>query len=168
MTGFIHKVAGIYPDEGAAQAAYEQLSKAGFEEAELACLTPGGRSIAGKLEPERRRVKGHFVRNLLIGAVVGVIIGVVIPAAAMAFGIAFAGDQPVRLLGWGVIYGATIGAVIGGLLGFKPQEGMLAGEIQDQIHRASYAVLIHTKKKDQMARAREILQASDPKEILSY
>lgn len=168
MLRYTHKVAGLYITSDTATLAYENILKAGFKPEQVRLIEPHDPHASAKIEPEGKEVGRFTIHGIEAGIAVGIVSGILLVIALQSIADALFASAPF----WGpaliVIYSTMLGAVAGGIAGLRPREYLLAGRILDRIKGRHYAVLVHTKDKQELSRAHDLIRSTAPESEYAY
>ncbi len=168
MLRYTHKVAGLYITSDTANLAYENILKAGFKPEQVRLIEPHDPHASAKIEPEGAEVGRFTVHGIEVGIAIGMFSGVLLVVALKNLAGALFASAPL----WGpaliIIYSTMLGAVAGGIAVLRPRENLLAGRILDRIKGRHYAVLVHTKNKQELSRAHDLIRSTAPESEYAY
>jgi hypothetical protein len=155
-----HKIAAVYHDGTAAEAAAMALDAANLDDVSVVQLAPGDSAVDLAIEPETRSTRDTLVKDTAAGAAAGTAAGAVAGgAAALATPALFLSAPvvgPLIVLG----YGAMIGSAAGAIRGLKMRENMLASLVKDALDAGYYCIIVHAANEDAEQRAREVIDAT--------
>jgi hypothetical protein len=158
-----YKVAAVYPDSAAAEAAVHDLNIANLGDVEVVRLEPGTNQVYLAIEPEREQTRDTLVNATVTGSVVGTAAGAVLTGAAALGAPALFVSAPVvgplMLLG----YGAMIGGTVGAIRGFKLHENMLSGQ-EGCTKEGYHVVIIHAASEEGQQRVQDVISTTMPED----
>lgn len=158
MEQYSHKVAAIYPDQSAAQAALEQLEAAGFSTSQVRLIGPHDPATDKKLEPEGDEIPKEFIKDTAIGTGLGGAVGAAGATAMAVTGVALYVAQPLLATLMTVATGAGIGTLAGALKGLRIKEDAYVAMVQDALRRGHWAVVALGRNTDEEARAHAVFK----------
>lgn len=157
-----YKVAAVYPDNAAAEAAILGLNIENLGDVEVVRLEPGTNQIDQAIEPEREQTRDTVVNDTVTGCVVGTAAGTVVTGAAALVAPALFVSAPVVgplvVLG----YGAMIGGTVGAIRGLKMYENMLSGLVKDALKEGYHVVVIHAASEEGQQRVQDVINTTMP------
>ena len=155
-----HKLAAIYPNAAAAEAAVKALEPEKTGDIKVMTLAPDASDISHAIEPETQATRDTLAGDTITGGATGTAVGALAAgAAAVAAPTLFVSAPivgPLVVLG----YGAMVGSAVGAIRGLKLQEGLLAGLVEDALKEGYYAVIIHAENDAADDRAKTIIDAT--------
>ena len=155
-----HKIAAVYQDNTAAEAAAMALDAADLGDVTIVRLAPGDSAVDLAIEPETRGTRGTLVKDTLAGAAVGTAAGAVAGgAAALATPALFLSAPvvgPLVVLG----YGAMIGSAAGAIRGLRMRENLLASLVKDALDAGYHCIIVHAANEEAEHRAQEVIDAT--------
>ena len=159
-----YKVAAVYPDSAAAEAAVHDLNIANLGDVEVVQLEPGTNQADKAIEPEGEQTRDTVVNDIVTGSAVGTAAGAVVTGAAAlgtpALFISAPVVGPLMLLG----YGAMIGGTVGAIRGLKLRENMLSGLVKDALKEGYHVVIIHAASEQEQQRVQDVINTTMPED----
>ena len=163
-----YKVAAVYPDSAAAEAAVHDLNIANLGDVEVVQLEPGTNQADQAIEPEGEQTRDTVVNDTVTGSAVGTAAGAVVTGAAAlgtpALFISAPVVGPLMLLG----YGAMIGGTVGAIRGLKLRENMLSGLVKDALKEGYHVVIIHAASEQEQQRVQDVINTTMPEDTAQY
>lgn len=162
MNKSMHRVVGVYDTYAEAQSAHAQLLAHGLSADQLKTLRPGlaGAGAGAEGQADSDDVLKELARDGAIGTAVGTLAGaagtVAIAAANLSLFVASPVLATLVMLGWG----ASLGGVVGAVVGAQTRTGDVSDLVKDALARGHVVLVAHTKSEAQTARAREIIGSS--------
>lgn len=152
-----HRIAAVYPDRAAAEAALNALSLAGLSGIRITQLAPGAGEVDLAIEPDVEETRNTVVENTLTGSAAGTATGAVVAGATAMLAPALFVSTPVvgPLIVLG--YGALIGSAAGAIRGLRVRETLLAGLVKDALKAGYHVVLVHAEDPDAHRRAQTVI-----------
>lgn len=176
------KLAGLYTNESGARTACATLLEAGLSAEHIELLCPGESSgvtrtenttalpgvDSGEEASARFRTEApalRLVRSLLLGAATGLALAAVVDAVLYIGGfegflLSLIGPLAVA------VYGTSVGAVMGAVIGLRPHELGLISHIEDALAHGHYVVVAHLATRREREDMRLRLKKTHPPEIL--
>lgn len=152
-----HKIAAIYPDAQAADAARTIVEAAGLGDIELVHLHADSPHIGRGIEPEQAATRNRFIQDIVVGTGIGTAVGAAgAGAIALALPSLFVSVPvvgPLMVAG----YGASLGMTAGAVKALKVKEGLLSGMVQDAIKAGFHVLIVHSADDATHARAEAIV-----------
>jgi hypothetical protein len=155
-----HKVAAIYPDTAAAEAAVIALGDDEADDIKVMKLAPDAGDIDSAIEPERQATRDAVAKDTVAGAATGTAAGAVTAGVAAALTPALFVSAP--LVGPLVVlgYGAMIGGTVGAIRGLKLRENMLSGLVKDALKAGYHVVIVHAASEDAQQRVQAVIDTT--------
>ena len=153
-----HKVAAVYPSAAAAEAARQELLRAGLVDIDIRQVGPATSDLDARIEPEQRQTRNRFIEDILTGTALGGVAGAAAAGAAAALVPTLFVAAPVLGPLMAVGYAATLGGGAGAVKAFKVKEGMLAGVVEDAAKNGLCSLVIHTPDAETNARVEQIVE----------
>ncbi len=152
-----HKVAAVYPDADAAEAATAALDGAAPGDVRIVRLAPGARDIDLAVEPEPDGTRDTVVGDVFAGSAAGTAAGAVVAGTATVVTPALFVSAPV--LGPLIVlgYGTMIGSLAGAIRGLKVRETLLAGIVKDALKAGCHVVIVHAASDEARQRAQAVI-----------
>jgi hypothetical protein len=159
-----YKVAAVYPDSAAADAAVHDLNIDNLGDVEVVRLEPGTNQVDLAIEPEREQTRDTVINDTVTGSAVGTAAGAVLTGAAAlgtpALFVSAPVVGPLMLLG----YGAMIGGTVGAIRGLKLHENMLSGLVKDALKEGYHVVIIHAASEEGQQRVQDVISTTMPED----
>jgi hypothetical protein len=147
---------GYFPTRAAADRAYEELDRAGFDRDDLSVIGPGAEGGKGLMDKDDH-VSG--AEGAAVGGIAGLLIGV---GAMLIPGIGpIVAVGPLTAALTGAVTGGVTGAVVGGIAGALIDAGVPEEEArwyEGRFRQGGYLVTVRTDD-DHYARARSVLES---------
>lgn len=158
QTAYSHKVAAVYADADAADAALKAFDLLRLGGIRVTHLAPGvSREVDLAIEPEVDATRDTLVRDTVAGGAAGTAGGAAVAGAAavLAPALFVTGSLigPLIVLGYGAIVGTTAGAI----RGLRMRESQLAGLIKDALKAGFHVVLVHAEDAEAQRRAQTVI-----------
>lgn len=153
-----HKIAGIFDDPDRMRACRDELERtiSGLEAIER--LEPGHPAPGWSLEPEPRGIWHTLVRAHLWLALAGAAVGLLVFALLWSLGIAFVVGNPWAALLLLLIFPATGGALLGGLVTMRPDHVPYITRVKAALDEGRLVLLVHATSREQLRSARHCLE----------
>lgn len=152
-----HKVAAVYQDVAAAQAAVNELNNADLDHAEIKQLGPDTKNTGLAIEPEPEASRDTLTKDTIIGGAVGTAAGAAVAGtAALVSSTLFVSAPvvgPLVVLG----YGSVIGGIAGAIRGLRLREGMFAGIVKDALKAGYHVIIVHAENEEALHRAQSVI-----------
>jgi len=151
----LHRIVGLYPTRRAADAARDELLNLGLAPQQVRLLQPkpGGAGAEGQADSDD--VLKDLLRDGAIGTAVGTVAAggasIALAAANITLFIANPVLGALYLLGWG----ASLGGLIGAVVGSERDKGDVATLIKDALAAGQYVVVVHARTEAQTTRAQQ-------------
>ena len=157
---YLHRVVGLYPTHAAAQIAREELLAHGVPPSQLRLIAPeltnAADAVAEAAAPDSDEVVAELLRDGAIGTAVGSAAGAGATIALAAANITLFVTNPVFgalfLLGWG----ASLGGLLGAVVGAERHQGDVASLIKDAMACSQFVLVVHAKTEEQTSQAQRI------------
>jgi hypothetical protein len=155
-----YKVAAVYPDAAAAEAAVQTLKTSDLSGIRIFLLDSATAEVDLAIEPEPLAARDTVVEETVTGGAAGTAVGAVVTgAAALAAPALFVSAPvvgPLIVLG----YGAMIGGTVGAIHGLKLRENVLADVVKDTIKGGYHVIIVHAASEDTERRVRDVIQST--------
>jgi hypothetical protein len=152
-----HRVVGIYPDRESAETAHAQMVNLGLAPRHISLLEGASAEIGTDGSSDSREVLEDLLRDGAIGTVVGTAAGAGVSFALAAVNLTLFIASPVLsalyLVGWG----ASLGGLVGAVVGAEATRGDVPRLIRDALKAGHVVLVIHTYTEDETARARDVI-----------
>lgn len=152
-----HKIAAVYPDIAAAEAALNAFNLVQLSGIRITHLAPGASGVDLAIEPEVEETRKTVVENTLAGGAAGTVTGAAVAGATSILAPALFVSTPVVgpliVLGYGAIIGSTAGAI----RGLRLRETLLADLVKDALKAGYQVVLVHAENEDAHRRAQVVI-----------
>ncbi len=168
METYTHKVAGIYITPTTAKNAYDCLTKAGFDPEQITFISPHDPYVSSKIEPEGDGIKEHILLDIAAGAGIGALLGVASTIVMKFMALGLFASQPYAGPLLVLMYSTMLGAVMGAVFSLRPGEYKLAARIRDLIRGQHYAIVVHTRSRDEKERAKRMIGDTTPESTFAY
>jgi hypothetical protein len=157
QASYPHKVAAVYPDSTAAEAALNAFNLARLSGLRVTHLTPGSRDVDLEIEPEVDETRNTVVEDTLTGGAAGTATGAAVAGATALLAPALFVSSPV--IGPLVVlgYGAMIGSAAGAIRGLRLRETLLAGLVKDVLKAGFHVVLVHAETPEAQQQAQTVI-----------
>lgn len=159
-----YKIAAVYPDNAAAEAAVHDLNITGLGDVEVVRLEPGTNQADLAIEPEREQTRNTVVNDTVTGSVVGTAAGALLTGAtalgAPALFVSAPVVGPLVMIGYGGMIGGTVGAI----RGLKLHENMLSGLVKDALKEGYHVVIIHAATEEGQQRVQDVINTTMPED----
>lgn len=155
-----YKVAAVYPNNAATEAAVHALNLTDLGDIEVARLEPGSSEIDVAIEPERAETRDTVVKDTVAGGIAGTAAGAGLTGAAALGAPALFVSAPVvgPLIVLG--YGAMIGGTVGAIRGLKLRENMLSGLVKDALKAGCHVIVVHAASEDAQRRVQDVVNTT--------
>ncbi len=152
-----NKIAAVYPDGPAAEAAAMALEAADLDNVSVLRLAPGDSLVDRTIEPETGAIRNTVIRDTISGGTAGTAAGAATAGAlavtAPALFVSAPVVAPLVILGYGALIGATAGAV----RGLRLRETVLAGVVRDALEAGYYVIVVHAANAEAQRRAQAVV-----------
>lgn len=152
-----NKIAAVYPDKAAAEAALNALNLARLSGIRITLLAPRAGEVDLAIEPEVEETRNTVVENTLTGGAAGTATGAAVAGATAMLAPALFVSTPVVgpliVLGYGALIGSTAGAI----RGLRVRETLLAGLVKDALKAGYHVVLVHAENPDAQRRTQTVI-----------
>jgi len=166
---YLHRVVGLYPTHTAAQTAREELLAHGIAPTQMRLIAPDSPGAGEDAEPDSDEVLNELLRDGAIGTAVGSAAGAGATIALAAANITLFITNPVfgalYLLGWG----ASLGGLVGAVVGAERHKGDVASLIRDAMACSQFVLVVHAMTETETSQAQRIFgkfMASDEGELV--
>lgn len=157
----LSKVAAIFPDrQSATHAAAMARRELGLQEAQVQLVVPGDRKLHRKLEPEEKGVMFTAIKSHITLGLAGLLAGAVLFWILYAMDIRAIQAQPVVAALVICGFALTFGLFAGGLVTIRPDRDVFNMRVIGAIGDDRYAVVVHTARHEDVARAVELLESA--------
>ena len=170
----VTKVAGLFEQKAQAEAAMQQLFRAGALQAgQVRLLGPedaqmSRQEIFGRsLEPENRGIARTMVQTHMVGGLAGAALGVAIYAWFFRTAHPTIVSTPVMSFLAIVGFSIVLGLMLGGLVTIRPDHVRLITSVRSALRHNQWAVVTHPTSAEQTERVRTLLQGGNALEVLS-
>jgi hypothetical protein len=159
MENYPHKVSGSFDTKVEAEIALHQLRiQPELGDVVLDLIGPQGSNPDKRLQPETMRVRKTLVREHVIWGSVGLVLGLAAGLLLIATGFPLFTTSPIYTASLSAIGGLVFGLLFGGMLALRPDQGFWAAEVQDELQKNRWTVLVHTQHGNQAEKASAILK----------
>jgi len=152
-----HKIAAVYPDKTAAEAALNAFNLVRLGGIRITLLAPGAGEVDLAIEPEIEETRNTVVEDTLAGGAAGTATGAAVAGATAMLAPALFVSAPVVgpliILGYGAIIGSTAGAI----RGLRVRETLLAGLFRDALDAGYRVILVHAQTEEARLRAQVVI-----------
>ena len=159
-----NKIAAVYPDGAAAEAAAMALEAARLNNTAVLRLAPGDSFVDRRIEPETGAIRDTVIRDTISGGAAGTAAGAATAGALAATTPALFVSAPVVaplvILGYGALIGATAGAV----RGLRLRETVLAGVVRDALDAGYYVIVVYAANAEAQRRAQAVVNDTVPEQ----
>lgn len=149
MEDYLHRVVALYPTRTLAEAARDDVQAHGLPPKQLRILTPGAAGAGPDAESDSDDVLKDLLRDGAIGTAVGTLAGAGVTVALAAANITLFVASPVLgalyLLGWG----ASLGGLVGTVVGAERDKGDVSGLIKDALAGGQFVLVVHALTEEQ-------------------
>ena len=161
MDTYLHRILGFYATRAEAAAIVDRLQREGLGAGQWRILEPGqGAGSEGRADSD------DVLRAMLVDGSIGTGLGALAGAAGtVALGVASVSlfiASPVlaalTMLGWG----ASLGGVVGALVGAQGSKGEVADLVKDALANGHVVLVVHARSEAQTALVQETIGQSMP------
>lgn len=157
MKTYLHRVVGLYPTRGMADAAHRGMVDCGIPLQQIQILAPGA-DLSGAIgRSDSDDVLKDLLRDGAIGAAVGISTGAVAAMVMAAADVSLFSANPVfsafYLLGWGASFGALTGAIIGS----ERSKGDVSHLIKEALESGQFVMVAYTLTESQTSQAQQVI-----------
>lgn len=160
MDTYLHRIVGLYPTREEAEAARDDLLRHGLAEGQLRLLAPGAVGAGVDDRSDSDDVLKDLLRDGAIGTAVGTAAGAGASIALAAANITLFIASPVVgtlvMLGWG----ASLGGLVGAVVGAERDKGDVPGLIVDALKAGQFVLVVHADTEIETAAAQARIGAS--------
>ena len=153
---YLHRVVGLYPTQAAAHTARDELLAHGLPAAQLRLIAPESAGPGADATADSDDVLKDLLRDGAIGTAVGGAAGAGATIALAAANITLFITNPVfgalYLLGWG----ASLGGLLGAVVGAERHQGDVASLIKDAMACSQFVLVVHAKTEHETSLAQRI------------
>ncbi len=156
-----HRIVGIYDSRASARSAGAQIVDLGLAPNQIRLLETATNAVGTDYDGESDKVLDDLLHDGAIGTAVGTAAGAGVSIALAAANITLFIASPILsalyLLGWG----ASLGGVVGAVVGAEGKKGDLPTLIKDALKAGQVVLVIHAHTDDEAARARHVVSHLD-------
>lgn len=168
MAGHNTAAFGIYPSSAAAEQAVDRILQAGFSQNDVSVLMPDQQSSKEFAHEKNTKAPEGTTTGVTAGGAIGSTLGLLAGIGALAIpGVGpFIAAGPIM----GALAGLGVGGAVGGLIGALVGMGIPeyeAKRYEGRIKDGGVLVSIHCESSDEVARAKDVLQATGAQDISS-
>ena len=160
MPDIPHRVLGIYASATDAQAMRLDLLAQGLPSAAIELLLPGPQGVRQEARTDSEGVRNDVLRDGAIGTAVGTAVGAAGTAVLAVAGVSLFVAAPVvgalAMLGWG----ASLGGLVGAMVGAESSRGKISDLIQDALAGGHVVLAVQAANPAQARRAEQLIGAS--------
>ncbi len=160
MTSYLHRVVGLYATRVPAESARDDLLAHGLALDQFRLLAPGSGEAGQDAASDSDDVLKDLLRDGAIGTAVGTAVGagatIALAAAQITLFIASPVLGALYLLGWG----ASLGGLVGSLVGAERSKGDVPSLIKDALAAGQFVLVVHATTEAQTLQAQRILGTS--------
>lgn len=167
------KVAGVFSQQAAAEAALEQLrNSAGLQRTQVRLLRPEDaegpyRELFGRTpEAHPTGIERILVHTHILGALTGAALGLALYMWLSRASNAMVSGSPLVTFVAIVGFGITFGLLVAGLLAWRPDHVMLISRLRTALLNKRWVILVQPANRSERARAKQVLLDSNA-EVLS-
>ena len=162
-----YKVAAVYPDAAAAEAASQVLKDADLHDVRVFMLDTGAHAFNLAIEPQSLITRRNGVGKTDFGATIAATAGTDVtrgagPASPALF-VSAPVVGPLIVLG----YGAVIGGEVGVSHGLRLREKLLVQLVKDTLKAGYHVIIIHAASEDAQRRVQDVIQMTMVEETSS-
>ena len=165
---YLHRVVGLYPTLAAAQVAMDELLAHHIPSTQMRLIAPESSEASADGAPDSDEVLNELLIDGAIGTAVGSAAGAGATIALAAVNITLFISNPVfgalYLLGWG----ASLGGLLGAVVGAERHKGDVASLIKDARACSQFVLVVHAMTEAETSKAQRIFgkfMASDEGEL---
>ena len=165
---YLHRVVGLYPTHAAAQVAMDELLAHGIPSSQMRLIAPESSEASADAAADSDEVLNELLVDGAIGTAVGSAAGAGATIALAAANITLFITNPVfgalYLLGWG----ASLGGLLGAVVGAERHKGDVASLIKDARACSQFVLVVHAMTEAETSKAQRIFgkfMASDEGEL---
>lgn len=164
MSAYRHHVSGFFAHRDAAQSVLSQLIERGLPCDRLRIFDSDLTPPIAESKIDSNNVLKHVLVDGGIGTAVGTGVGALaqlaLVAADVSLFVASPLVAPLVMLGWGASLGGLVGAVLGAEAGITHKDGRFSDLIRDAIKSGQSVVVVQTLTTQETDIAREVIEAS--------
>lgn len=157
MDRCLHRVIGLYPSVHEANLARDRLLGAGLAAPQLKVLTAGTTGAGPDADADSDDVLKDLLRDGAVGTAVGTAAGAGVSMALAAANLTLFIANPVLgvlyLVGWG----ASLGGLVGAMVGSERRKGDVSTLIQDALAHRQVVLVVHAHTEAQTSLARHLV-----------
>lgn len=165
MNHCLHRVVGLYPSLAEAHQVRDLMVARGLAPAQLRVLTGGatGTGPGADATADSDDVRRDLLRDGAIGTAVGTAAGAGVSIALAAANLTLFIASPVLgalyLVGWG----ASLGGLVGAMVGAERSRGDVSSLIRDALDKGRFVLVVHAHTEAETSLAQQVVaQQADP------
>lgn len=159
---FDHKIAAIFASETEALDAAESIrSHTTLRDAQVFIISPHDPHSGKALEPEDRGIWRTLVRSHIWLGIAGAAAGLILFGFLMAADIRFVVANAVTAMFITIVFGATTGMMLGGLITLRPDHMPYLMKTQAALKEGKYVVAVHATSSEQQQEAEKLLNTGE-------
>ncbi|MBU2880225.1 MULTISPECIES: HPP family protein [Alteromonadaceae] len=155
------KVVGVFEDESTAKKTAEILiTKGGVSSDEVAVVSPKDKQFAKKIEPETKQIGRTLLASHIMLGLIGLVIGLLVASSLIISGIQFAVSSPIMLMIATGTLGTFMGLLVAGAASLRPDHDSVVNEVRQGRKNNQWSVVVQTKDKKDIQRAKQLMKGS--------
>jgi hypothetical protein len=159
MERYPHKVSGSFDTKVEAEIVLHQLRiHPDLRDIMVDLIGPQEHDQDIHLQPETIRVRKSLVREHVVWGSIGLGLGLGIGLLLVATGYPLFNTSPVYTTLVSALGGLTLGLLFGGMLALRPDQGLWAADVKDELKKGMWIVLVHARNGNQTEEANTILR----------
>ena len=160
MDSYLHRVVGLYSSRTSAELVRDDMLTHDLKPSQVRLLAPGSAAAASDATSDSDDVLKDLLRDGAIGTAVGTATGAGVSIALAAANLTLFIASPVLgalyLLGWG----ASLGGLVGALVGSERSKGDVSHLIVDALASGQFVLVVHANTEAQTSEAQRIIGTS--------
>lgn len=157
MDHYLHRVVGLYPSLVEAHQARDLLLAKGMASAQVRVLAGDSSGAATDAKADSDDVLKDLLRDGAIGTAVGTVAGAGVSIAMAAASLTLFIASPVLgalyLVGWG----ASLGGLVGAVVGAERSKGDVSSLIKDALASGQIVLVVHARDEAETSQAQQIV-----------
>ena len=167
MNSYLHRIVGLYPTLTEANLARDQIIAKGMDSAQVRVLSAGSTHTGADTTSDSDDVLKDLLRDGAIGTAVGTAAGAGVSIALAAANLTLFIASPVLgvlyLVGWG----ASLGGLVGAVVGAERSTGDVSHLIKDALASGQVVLVAHAHTEEETSLAQRVVgEHVDPPDAL--
>lgn len=162
------KMVAVFNSKQAAEDCAKTLKEQGLDPNQLDIVAPNEHHYDRKLEPEELGVKRTAVKAHTRLGILGLVLGCLAWAILYALALPMFRTAPISSLIAFVFVATSAGLILGGFVTMRADHQVVIQEVNEAVHEGLWALLIHSRSREQTHKITQILDDLDVETVRSF